>query len=141
MTTLRNFDTELDVLGVSRLTKTVEVTEQVVVTPHGPSEARTYVGVDPRSWTWSQLRDYVVAQIEERFGVFPRDSKKEYGIFNSFKSRWGERAGLIAVWVFEHAEGRWSGKPITVNRFCKASDKYFSAVIAERLVTQPIADW
>lgn len=138
---MKNFDTELDQQGVTRMVKTTSqvVIEETVRVIHRPSESKAYVG--KTDWTWSDLRDYVVGQIEERFGAFPRDSRKESGVFKSFLARWGDQAQPIARHAFEVADGRWGGAPISVNRFCKNSDPYFAAVIAERLVTSPVKDW
>lgn len=130
--TLRNFDTELDVQGVTRtVTTSVRVTETVTATTR-PTESRTFLVQD--EWGWEALRDYVVHEIETRFGAFPRDSKKEYGIFSSFVSRWGaSMAQAIARHAFEVCDGRWAGAPVSVTRFCKGSDPFFGAVIADRL--------
>ena len=141
MTALRNFDTDLDLVGTSRLVKTtteVVIEERLTVT-HKPSASRAYLGKS--DWSWDDLRDYVVAQIEERFGPFPRDSRKESGIFKSFLARWEGQAQGIARYAFEVADGRWGGAPISVNRFCKNSDPYFAQVIAERLVETPVKGW
>lgn len=139
--TLRNFDTELDTQRTSRIVRTTTevVIEESVKVVHRPSTSRAYLGKS--EWGWDDLRDYVVAQIEERFGPFPRDSRKESGIFKAFLARWPEQAQAIARFAFEVEDGRWGGAPISVNRFCKNSDKYFSAVIAERLVKEPVKDW
>lgn len=137
---LRNFDTELDQQGVSRLVKTTTVmVEETVRVIHKPSTSRAYLG--KAEWAWDDLRDYVVAQIEDRFGAFPRDSRKEAGIFKSFLARWGGQARPIAEYAFEVTDGRWGGAPISVNRFCKGSDEYFARVISARLVDSPVKDW
>lgn len=134
MTTLINFDTDLDRAGVVRQIKTVSrsgLTE--TVTAHRPNEAKTFLLGDERSWNWRQVRDYVVDQIESRQGQFHRDGGKEYGIFNSFCARWGDKAGSIARYAFEVCDGMWRDQPITTSRFTKGSDPYFAVVIAERL--------
>jgi hypothetical protein len=138
---MRNFDTELDRQGVTRLVSSAieVVVEESVQVIHRPSQARAFVGKD--TWAWDDLRDYVVASIEERFGPFPRDSRKESGIFKSFLARWGEQARPIAEYAFVVTDGRWGGAPISVNRFCKGSDPYFAEVIAARLVESPVKDW
>ena len=138
---MKNFDTILDVQGVTRLVSTTEVViEETVKVIHKPSEVRSYVGKD--DWSWDDLRNYVVVQIEERLGVFPRDSRKEAGIFKSFLSRWPEgQAQAIARYAFEVCDGRWAGAPISVNRFCKGSDPYFAAKIVDRLVQSPVEGW
>lgn len=138
---MRNFDTELDQQGVTRLVRTVTevMVEESVRIVHKPSQARAYLGKS--EWAWDDLRDYVVTQIEERYGAFPRDSRKESGIFKSFLARWGGKAQPIARYAFEMADGRWAGAPIGVNRFCKGSDPFFAEVISARLVDSPIKDW
>lgn len=137
---MKNFDCELDVQGVTRLisTTTVSVEENVKVI-HQPSTSRSYLG--KTDWAWDDLRDYVVAEVEQRFGTFPRDSRKEAAIFKSFLSRWPEKAQAIAKYAFEVEDGRWAGAPISINRFCKGSDPYFSEKIVERVVETPVAKW
>ena len=144
---MRNFDTELDRQGVSRMVATaptVSTTVEVVVEEEvsvirRPSTSRAYLGKS--QWAWDDLRDYVVAEIEARFGAFPRDSRKEAGIFKSFLSRWPDQAAEIARYAFEVCDGRWGGAPISVNRFCKGSDPYFAEKIVARLVETPVKDW
>lgn len=117
------------------------VIEETVTVTQLPSEARGFVGKDPANWSWSDLRDYVVHQIEQRFGLFPRDSKKEYGIFTRFLREHGAQAGPIAVHAFEVCDGYWANAPISINRFCKASDPYFAAPIKERLAESGPRGW
>jgi hypothetical protein len=112
--------------------RVVEVTETITVAQI-PSESRAYLTRDPAAWTWSDLRDYVVHEIEARFGTWPRDSKREYGIFNRFAREHGALAGPIAKYAFEQKDGFWAGAPISVNRFCKGSDAYFAEPIKDRL--------
>lgn len=156
-----NFDTELDRAGTRRIVKAVTavptIKETVSVRPieHAPepsvqppaqpnyyqesaaaapaSTQTSYVARDTDQWTWQDVRDYVVREIEQRFGTFPRDLVKESGIFKSFASRWGSKAGLIAKCAFEVHDGMWRGAPISVTRFTKGSDPYFSEKLAERL--------
>lgn len=109
------------------------ITETVTVTPL-PSESRTHLLADAGAWGWSELRDYVVSEIEKRFGAFPRDQKKEYGIFSRFAREHGPHAALIARHAFEVCDGWWANAPISVNRFCKGSDPYFALPIKERLM-------
>ena len=139
--TLKNFDTELDTQGTSRIIRTTTevVVEESVQVIHRPSTSRAYLGKS--EWDWADLRDYVVAQIEERFGPFPRDSRKESGIFKSFLARWPEQAQAIARFAFEVEDGRWAGAPISVNRFCKGSDPYFAEKIVARLPESPVKGW
>lgn len=140
---LRHFDTPLDQTDartvVLRSTPQVRVTEKVTVTAQ-PSAARAFLAKGAEQWTWQDLRDYVVTQIEQRFGVFPRDPRRESGIFKSFLARYPQ-APDIARYAFEVSDGFWMGAPVSVNRFCKGSDRYFGDVIIERLVTTEIEGW
>lgn len=96
--------------------------------------SRSDLLADTGDWTWAELRDYVVAQITERFGPFPRDSRKEYGIFNRFLNEYGTDAIAVAKFAFgPTCDGWWGRAPISVNRFCKGSDPYFVKPILERL--------
>jgi hypothetical protein len=142
---LVNFDTPLDVAGKRRIVQTVpNIAMQTTVTPlpesdrqeqkpAPASEQASYVARDTDVWTWQDLRDYVVREIESRFGTFPRDLIKESGIFKSFLGRWGPQAGPIAKAAFEVHGGMWRGAPISVTRFTKGSDPYFATQIADRL--------
>ena len=129
--TLRHIDTELDRARQAGTT-TVVVTEQVTVTPR-PAEGRSWLLKPPAQWGWEEVRDYVVHEIEARFGAFPRNFKTEHSIFKSFATRWGAQAGPIAILAFDTLNGYWAGAPISVNRFCKNSDQFFAAEIAQRL--------
>jgi hypothetical protein len=137
--TMRNFDTDLDRQGVTRLVRTettVEIEETVEVVRHPSVISKAHLMKD--EWAWDDLRDYVVGQIEDRFGPFPRDHRKESGIFKSFLDRHGDRAPAIARFAFEVADGYWKGSPISVNRFCRNSDVYFADIIKARLAEAPI---
>lgn len=128
-TMLMNFDTDLDQPGVTQITTAVEVEESVKI-KHKPSVSREYLG--KAVWGWRDLRDYVVYEIQERHGAFPRDQRKEYGIFTSFVNRWGaEDAQAIARYAFEMLDGRWAGAPISIYRFCKGSDDFFARPILD----------
>ena len=85
------------------------------------------------SWSWEQMRDYVVGQIEARWGARPRDPLKESGIFKGFVGRWGAQSEPIAKTAFEVYNGLWNGAPVSVERFAKGSDPYFAEVIAKNL--------
>lgn len=100
-----------------------------------PVAARSDLLVGTENWTWVELRDYVVAQIVDRFGPFPRDSRKEHAIFNRFISTFGaEAAAAIAQYAFgPSCDGWWGSAPIQIQRFCKGSDPYFANVILQRL--------
>lgn len=95
--------------------------------------ARTDLLADETQWSWQELRDYVVAQIEQRFGAFPRDAKKEYGIFTRYLRDHGTAGIAAAKYAFEFCDGWWAGAPVSVNRFCKKSDPFFVLPITERL--------
>jgi len=85
-------------------------------------------------WGWEDLRDYVMREMERVHGPQVRDSIKEKAIFGSFIKRHGAvDAAAIAQYAFGFCEGMWSNAPISVNRFCKASDQYFADPIKQRL--------
>lgn len=109
----------------------VVITQQVAVTPE---VSRSDMLVGTEQWTWAEFRDYVVAQITERFGAFPRDARTEHAIFKRFFGEYGTDAIAVAKFAFGPVcDGWWRGAPISVNRFCKASDPYFVQPILERL--------
>lgn len=109
------------------------VQETVRVLP-ASSKGTAFVMKDETIWGWSDLRDYVIGEIEKRHGPQVRDPRKEAGIFKSFMSRWPEQGVAIAKAAFGPVnDGMWRNAPISVNRFCLASDPYFAAVIASRL--------
>lgn len=137
---LRYFEPEVGVKPVMAPSQTVAVEQTVTIAPR-PSQSRAFVAKEETTWDWSDLRDYVVSQIETRFGAFPRDAKKEAGIFKSFLARHPEDAVAIARFAFEVEDGYWAGAPISVNRFCKASDPYFAEKIKPRMVAQPVTGW
>lgn len=141
-TMLRNFDTDLDTSGVTRMTveSTIGITESATVSTR-PAQAVTHLLKDDGEWGWEELRDFVVSEIETRFGPFPRDARKEAAIFKAFVDRWGPRSASIARYAFGPIDGRWHNAPISVNRFCKNSDPYFAIPIAERLHGAPVAGW
>lgn len=96
--------------------------------------ARTDLLVESEHWSWAELRDYVASEIINRFGAFPRDSRKEYGIFNRYHSTYGDDGIKVAKFAFGPVlDGWWGGAPISVNRFCRASDPYFSEPILDRI--------
>lgn len=141
--TLRDFDTELDRAGVTRLvvrhepaevvTEVPTVVERVTIRPLPTAHGAAHLTKADEEWDWEALRDYVVRAIEQRHGPFPRNFKTEHSIFKSFVSRWGKQAPAIARYAFEVCDGMWSNAPISINRFCKGSDQYFAAVINSRL--------
>lgn len=106
------------------------IKQQVSVTPVA---SRSDLLVETAEWSWQELRDYVVSQIEKVSGPFPRDSRKEYGIFNRFLKTYGQDAIAVARYAFEVGEGWWNGAPISINRFAKGSDPYFVLPILDRL--------
>lgn len=120
----------------------VQIVQEVRVQAD-PSQSTAYLMRPAEQWSWSDLRDYVVHQIEERFGLWPRDTKREFGIFSRFAKEHGQMAGPIARYAFEQADGMWAGAPISVNRFCKGSDEFFAIPIKARISTdtQVTAGW
>lgn len=111
---------------------TAPIVERVTVTQI-PSESRGFLATPMERWSWQDLRDYVVHSIEKRHGTFPRDAKKESGIFSRFHREYGADAGRIAQYAFEVCDGWWKNSPVSVSRFTKGSDPYFAAPILERL--------
>lgn len=113
-------------------TNVPQVVETVTVTPR-PSQAAGFVLRPDSDWGWQDLRDYVVREIERRGGAVVRNPKTEASIFKSFMTRHPDKAVAIAKAAFEVHDGMWRNAPISVNRFCKASDEYFASVIATNL--------
>lgn len=109
------------------------IKQEVKTTPVG-STAAIYLAKVAAQWTWNDLRDYVITEVEKRFGPQVRDPRKEASIFKSFISRHGiEDAVLVAQAAFKVYDGRWANAPITVNRFCKESDAFFAERILGRV--------
>ena len=134
--TLLDFDAidltapEADQTPVVRKVETVPpMTEQARAIP---VSGAAHIGKETSQWGWSDLRDYIMGEIEKRHGVQVRDPKKEASIIKSFMARWGtEQAVRIARTAFDVHDGQWRGAPISITRFCKASDEWFGSVIAE----------
>lgn len=89
-------------------------------------------------WNWITLRDYVISQIISICGPTPRQpAYKEQAIFEGFIRRHGKNdpslPTRIARYAFENAGGYWRNAPISVNRFCAASDPYFANPIVTHL--------
>lgn len=106
------------------------VAEQIIARPK-VIESKTHLAGG--TWTWEQLRDYVIGEITSRWGARPRDPLKESGIFKGFVNRWGDRSEAIARAVFENYNGVWNGAPVSVERFAKGSDPYFAEVLAKNI--------
>jgi hypothetical protein len=106
------------------------IVERVHVTPVAGA---SYLLKADSLWTWEDLRDYVMGQIEQFHGPQVRNALKEASTFKGFKNRHGDKAAAIARFAFENQRGMWQRAPIAVNRFCRASDPYFADVISERL--------
>lgn len=130
-----NFDTELDECGVTRLTKAADHQAETPVGRPTVSQSRTHILTQEADWTWEQMRDFVVTEIETRFGPFPRNPIKEKAIFNAFIGRWNGQSVAIAKAAFDVFDGWWQSAPVSINRFCKNSDPFFAAPIADRLST------
>lgn len=138
---MRDFDTVLDPTVTVNQTVTQTVTQMMVtepvpavverVTVVRANEGASYHAKAPGLWNWTDLRDYLLCEIEQRHGLQVHDSLKESGILKAFISRWGiEKAVAIAKASMEVHDGMWRNAPITITRFSKASDPYFAAVIA-----------
>lgn len=119
-------DQQLSLAGVSQ---SVVITERVEVTPSHVS----YKLKPDNEWGWEELRDYVVDQVEQNFGLFPRDLPKEVSIMKSFTERFGHDAPRIARAAYEVYKGYWGGAPIRISRFTRASDEWFARVILKDL--------
>lgn len=86
-----------------------------------------------QEWAWEDLRDYVVYELESRFGGLEPDYK-EAQIFKGFHKRWGAvNAQRIAEYVFKIEDGFWYSKPVDIYRFTSGSDDHFASVILGRL--------
>lgn len=137
---LYNFDCPLDVAPPAHVVvhePFPEITETVTVRALAPvpsAYTAAFLATPLEQWSWEQVRDYVVHQIETLHGAFPRVPYKEKAIFIGFLGRWPEHSTGIARYAFEVKNGFWRGAPVGVNRFCKASDSYFARPIAVALV-------
>lgn len=117
-----------------RVHEPVGVVERVAVRPL--SQARAYLAKADADWTWQDLRDLVVHEMEARFGEQLRDPLKEAGIFKAFLSRWQHMAPMIARYAYSEAgaAGWWMGAPVRPARFCAAADETFALPIAQRIL-------
>ncbi len=116
------------------VSQTVEAPTLVQTVTVTPTPSRSDLLAATENWTWMELRDYVVAEITSRFGPFPRDSRKEHGIFSRFLNTYGQDGIEVAKFAFGPVcDGWWGSAPISVNRFCKGSDAYFCQPILARL--------
>lgn len=129
---LIDFDEEPATAPNTVVQQVVPVVETKVTTV---SEAVSYKLKGDDTWGWQDLRDYVIHEIERFHGPQPRDLRKESGIFKSFMTRYPDGTSVaIARAAFGAVhQGMWRNAPISVNRFCKASDVYFGDVIKSRL--------
>lgn len=142
---LLDFDSEVLTTRSDRVIQVITevplITERVTIHQQSP---HAFLAREETVWGWEDLRDYVASEITKRFGVFPRDPKKEYGIFTNFIIRWDGigkdgvathpgRSVAIAKFAFEVHDGRWKGAPVRFTRFCKGSDPYFAQPIVEYL--------
>lgn len=114
-------------------TEVQQVREKVTIRPIAPTNSATHVARTDDEWTWRELRDYVVNQVERFSGPFPRSDVKEASIFKAFMERHGSDSAPIARYAFDAMNGQWKGAPISINRFCKGSDAYFADMIKEHL--------
>lgn len=101
-----------------------------------PSTGATHLMAQPGGWDWEAMRDYVIGEIERRFGPSPRNPAKESGIFKGFINRHGSvLAEKIARAAFEVHNGMWRGAPIGIGRFSQNSDPYFASIIASTITS------
>lgn len=121
----------------NRATVTETVTVQEVI------ESATHLTKPDDQWGASELRDYVREQIIKVHGPYPvndRTPAKELAIMKSFVARWQPVAGWMPAAIARAAfapphNGYWIGhSPITMERFSKNNDPYFSHPLAESIV-------
>jgi hypothetical protein len=141
MTDLRNFDdvpTPTSAPAVNIETP-AQIVTSITTTPLDPVPSKTHLLADPEDWEWRQLRDYVIGEIEQRFGVQPRmRATNEAAIFKSFIKRYPDGLAIqIARHAFDVLDGWWSGAPISITRFCIASDPFFATPIKDKLLLDP----
>lgn len=128
-----------ELAGASRrvvTTKPVEITQVVTETVRvAPLSSRVSHHSKPiEQWNWSDLRDYLITNIEAVHGPQVRDPRKEAGILKAFIARWGiEQAFVIAQAACEFYGCVWRNTPLTISRFAQGSDPYFAQVIADKL--------
>lgn len=116
------------------VTQTAPVQTKVEVTASSVGSAGSaHLLKEAAQWRWEDLRDYVLTEAERRFGPQRREPAKEASILKSFMNRYGTDAVTIAQAAFEIYDGVWASAPITVTRFCKASDQFFADVILSRV--------
>jgi hypothetical protein len=112
-------------------------TPAITISDDGPrqaSSAAAFLAKPRDDWDWGDLRDYVIREIEKRHGPQVREPMKEKAIFGSFIKRHGAAQSVaIAEFAFDLSNGMWQSAPISVNRFCKASDPFFADPIKQRL--------
>lgn len=112
------------------------ICEEVTLRPKSvaPVESHLQWSAPDEDWDFARLRDYVTDEIAKVVGVFPRNKFKEDAIFTRFVKDWGSKdSARIARYAFEVAGGYWRNAPISVNRFCAASDEYFARPILDHL--------
>jgi hypothetical protein len=136
-----DYQSRLDALrklqSMTKVAETAKAAERVPVIQERvhvtPVTGAAYLLKDDSQWTWEDLRDYVMGQIEAFHGPQLRNPTKEASIFKGFLKRHGGNAVAIARFAFEMQRGMWQRAPISVNRFCAGSDPYFANIISERL--------
>lgn len=115
-------------------TATPLTVEEPAPVAHVGQDAVTHTMKPDAEWEWKDLRDYVMREMENVHGPQVRESMKEKSIFSSFIKRYGAvDAAAIARYAFGFSKGMWANAPISVNRFCKASDPFFGDPIKQRL--------
>lgn len=134
-----DFDSVLETEGKTRVlsvkTAVLPVVETVTVTARPSQVPTAFLTQQPEQWSWEQLRNYVIDQIQKYHGPQLRNPLQESGIFKGFISRHGANAARIAKHAFsERGEaGMWVSAPISVTRFCKNQDPFFAAPILAKL--------
>lgn len=112
---------------------TVESSSTITAEPVAKGRA-THLLRPAKDWTPENLRDYVLAEAEARFGPQPSLGVRELGIMRSFMERHGAlEAVMVAQAAFEVYGGLWRQAPVGIGRFTKGNDPYFADVILARV--------
>jgi hypothetical protein len=111
------------------------VVERVTITPRPAEVPTAYLAQPAEKWSWEDLRNYVIDQIQKYHGPQLRNPITEAAIFKGFLARHGANSARIAKQAFSERgeKGMWVSAPISVNRFCKNQDPFFALPILAKL--------
>lgn len=129
---MRNFDATS---GPTTRSQNVTVASAPAVTERvriGTTTERAYLIAG--DWGWREVRDYVVEQMQQRWGAPQRPPvTKEAGIFKGFVGRWGTTAEMIVRYIFERRDGIVDGRRVKITDFTSAADARVAGPVAEVL--------